>query len=91
LSVIIKEPNQDKKEELSKLLQNFSKDHNYIKDNYGTLLKKYEDQYIAVRNKKVVYHADNLEKLVEKIKLNDDEVNKYVIDYLTSKDVCYLY
>lgn len=89
MPILIGKP-QDEKELMKRLLR-YSKDHNWIKDNYERLFEQYPMKYIAVKNKRVRYIAESMEKLVSKIIKDGNIPGNYAIDYLTNEKCNYLF
>ena len=77
-------------EELMKKLREYTRDHNWIKDNYQTLHKQYGERYIAVKNQKIVADGKDVEELKTKLE-HLGNLSEYVIEYLTEKPCNYLY
>ena len=77
-------------EELMKKLKEYTRDHNWIKDNYKTLYQEYGEKYIAVKNQQVVADGETIEELKAKLEPQGD-LTEYVIEYLTEKPCNYLF
>jgi hypothetical protein len=77
-------------EELMKKLEEYTRDHDWIKDNYQTLHKRYGEKYIAVKKQQVVADAKTIEELKAKLEPQGD-LTEYVIEYLTEKPCNYLF
>lgn len=77
--------------ELMEKLLHYSRDTNWIKDNYMRLFEKHPTKYIAVKNKTVSYVAESMEEMITII-LNDGKIpGNYAIDYLTDEKCNFLF
>ncbi len=85
MPIVISRP-KNETELVEKLLQ-YSRDTNWIKDNYLCLFEQYPMKYIAVKNQKVLYIADSMEEIISKITGDGKLPGNYAIDYLTD-EVC---
>jgi len=57
----------NKNDKITDELLAFSADHVWINDNLDTLLEQYSDQWIAVKNCKVIASDPDLEDLISKL------------------------
>lgn len=67
------------------------KDFLWIFGNEQELRKKYSNKYIAVKNKKVVFANDTMEKLMNQINSAHKRVFDYAIHYITEKPSNFLF
>ncbi len=56
-----------KRSELTKKLLSFEADHVWVSENFETLLKQYAEQWIAVKDGKVIASAPDLTELLSKL------------------------
>jgi len=59
-------------DEMSKRLDDFAADHVWVNENMGALLKGYAEQWIAVKDRKVIASDSDLDLLISRL---DDPAN----------------
>ncbi|MCW4049811.1 MAG: DUF5678 domain-containing protein [Candidatus Bathyarchaeota archaeon] len=89
MSLLVEKPEYER--ELMKKLNRYSRDQNWIKDNYKKLLKKHGSNYIAVKNKKVIEVGENIEELIHKLKKLGEDPSECSIEFLTDKECNFLF
>ncbi|WXG43072.1 MAG: DUF5678 domain-containing protein [Promethearchaeati archaeon SRVP18_Atabeyarchaeia-1] len=62
----------------------------WIASNFGGLAKQYADKYIAVKNRSVVDSDKNIIHLIGKLKKKYDDLDDFVIQYMTEKPIIFL-
>ena len=89
MPILIGRPKQET--ELMKTLSQYSRNHNWIKDNYTHLLGLHPRKYIAVRAREVMYVADSMEEIISAITDEGKIPGDYAIDYLTDEECNFLF
>ena len=89
MSILVGNPEHEK-ELMEKLLQ-YSRDQNWIRDNYSRLFDQHPMKYIAVKNQEVHHVADSLKGLISKIIRSGNIPGNYAIDFLTDEKCNYLF
>ncbi len=74
-----------------KLLKEFEADSVWVKSHKGDLRDEYANQFVAVRDRKVIESDENLEKLIDKLKSKNIDPSFIVIDFVPEKDVVVIY
>ncbi len=70
------------------VLENFEENDNWLMENYGTLKRQYNNQWVAVLNKAVVDHDPDLKILVKRLRARYAAVyNQIAVDYVTSEEI----
>ncbi len=62
-------------------LRAFETDHKWVNDNLETLLRKYADQWIGVKNGQIIASAPELESLISKL----DDPAYTCVEFITSE------
>lgn len=68
--------------ETTKKFIQWCKDGDWISDNYWELLSKYENEWIAVKDSKVLDHDSNIYKLLLCLKNKYDSLNEIQTQYI---------
>jgi hypothetical protein len=87
--VQLKEPRYEK--DLMDRLSKYSRDYNWIKDNHSELLKEYPRKYIAVRNRKVLYHGETMKELIDRMQVRSEDPSEFAIEFLTDEKCTFLF
>ena len=75
-------------ESVADVLTIFEENDKWLSENYDSLKKQYNNQWVAVLNKAVVDHDADLKSLVKKLKTQyPKEYNEIAVDYVTSEDL----
>jgi hypothetical protein len=70
------------------ILLNYEDNAKWLSNNYERLKKKYNDEWVAVLDKKVIDHDADLAKLVKRLKQQHLKVyNQIAVEYVTTKEV----
>ena len=79
------------KEEFQKKFEQYKESVASIEANRDELLKKYDNEWIAVYNRKVVAHAKKLQELIQKVEPTGLPTNEVLIEFISSRKVLTLY
>jgi hypothetical protein len=63
----------------------YAKDSEYLHSHYSDYLKKYDQQYIAIKNKEVVAHSENIDELKNQLNSKNMELGSALIEYIRDK------
>lgn len=74
-----------KSAQILKNLHNFNKDSDWISDNLDELRKEYADQYIAVRDSKVIDHDAELHKLLQRLREKNIDPGEIPVDFISKE------
>ncbi len=66
-------------------LKEFEEDSEWLNDNYNTLLLDYNNEYVALRNKTIVKHDADLDKLKEKLNEVNIKLDKVLVEFIRDK------
>jgi len=70
------------------ILLNYEDNAKWLSKNYERLKKKYNDEWVAVLDKKVIDHDPDLAKLVKRLKQQHANVyNQIAVEYVTTKEL----
>ncbi|MDP2901003.1 MAG: DUF5678 domain-containing protein [Candidatus Bathyarchaeota archaeon] len=89
MAILVAKPLHDK--HLEAMYKRYAQDYNWIHDNYGDLIKKYPEKYIAVLDKNVKYVSDTIIELVSQISVKGKQPTDYAIEFITKKQRNCLY
>lgn len=87
--VYFNEPMYDRN--LMERLMLYSRDYNWIMGHYAELVKEYPRMYIAVRNKKVLYHVETMKKLIDRMKAKSEDPSGFAVAFLTEEKCSFLF
>lgn len=73
--------------EATSLLRRFDESVKWFEENYNSLKKKYDGNYVAVDDRKVVGYNTDLRKLVKNLKHEGIDPRNTLIEYVTNKKV----
>ncbi len=68
------------------LLKESESDLEWYRDNSNQILKNFEGELIAIKNRKILAHAPNMEVLLSKIKEKNESVEEVLIEYIYPKN-----
>jgi hypothetical protein len=68
-------------------LQELRKDGEYLKGSYNRLKTQFENQYIAIKNQKVIGHNTDLNQLITSIKAKGLDPASILIEFLHPRDI----
>lgn len=57
----------------------------WLKENYGSLKRKYDKLWIVIRDRKVVKSASTFDEIMRTVKKHDP--NKILVEYITSEPI----
>jgi hypothetical protein len=70
------------------ILLNYEDNAKWLSKNYARLKKKFNDEWVAVLDKKVIDHDADLAKLVNRLKQQRWNVyNQIAVEYVTTKEL----
>jgi hypothetical protein len=70
------------------ILLNYEDNAKWLSKNYARLKKKFNDEWVAVLDKKVIDHDADLAKLVNRLKQQRGNVyNQIAVEYVTTKEL----
>jgi hypothetical protein len=78
-------------EEFKRRREEFSRDLAFIENNRGSLLKEYEEQWIAVYGSKVVAHGRDYSKVLFELEREGMPVGQIPIKFLSNRKIRALY
>lgn len=81
MSILLSEPSIDNG--LMYRLHRQSRDRDWIKDNYRSISKKLNGNYVAIQNKEVIFHSESVIELMSLILDNGHSTDDFVIEYLS--------
>lgn len=87
--VQLKEPRYEK--ELMDRLKLYSRDYNWVRDNYSELVKQYPQEYIAVKNMKVRYHEKTMKELIDRMQTRSEKPSEFAVEFLTDEKCAFLF
>ncbi|MHA1269511.1 MAG: DUF5678 domain-containing protein [Candidatus Helarchaeota archaeon] len=61
----------------------------WVKNNYNNLKNKYNNYFIAVKDKKIIDSGQKLDNLLKRINSQYPDDNEIVIEFISKKDICY--
>ena len=70
-----------------KLLEKFQQDNRWLAENYHWLREKYVNEFIAVKDKKVIDHDANFNKLIERLEEKGEDLGRIVIEFMPPEDL----
>jgi hypothetical protein len=76
--------------ELLKKLHRLTEDYIWIRDNMKALAVDYDNQYVAVIDKEVLYSGKNVYNLITQIKADGKDVDAYAMDFVSKEPRRYL-
>ncbi len=76
--------------QILELLKASEEDSKWLSEEYEKLRSKYEGKVFAVRNKKVVCHADTVEELTDKLQRTGENVGFVLIETIPPKDLSFI-
>jgi hypothetical protein len=68
-----------------KLLSEFVKNGEYLHTHYNELLKKYDHQYVAIKNQKVFRYAKTVDELESLLKKEKIELGTILTEFIRDK------
>lgn len=71
--------------EKSELFQISRKNTEWLKENYESLKRKYDNRWIMIKNEKVIKSASTFDEIMNTIRKHDP--NKILVEYIQSKPV----
>lgn len=74
------------KSEFQELL-NVQKDAEYLKKSYDSLKKNYENQYVAIKDGKVIAHDKNIDIVLKYLRNKKINPSNILIEFLHPKDM----
>jgi hypothetical protein len=87
--VQLKEPRYEK--DLMDRLKLYSRDYNWVRDNYSELVKQYPQEYIAVKNMKVRYHEKTMKELIDRMQTRSEKPSEFAVEFLTDEKCAFLF
>ena len=69
----------------------YTRDFNWILENMESLIRDFPDTYIAVKEHEVKYWNKNVDKLISKIKDDGNDIDDYVIEFITTQELKFLF
>jgi hypothetical protein len=70
------------------VLSSYEENAKWLSRNYEQLKKEYNNEWVAVLNKKVIDHDPDSAKLVKRLKQQHSNVyNQIAVEYVTTKEV----
>ena len=70
------------------ILSNFEANAKWLRENYETLKKDFNNEWVAVLNQAVIAHDSDLTKLVKRLKTRySKDYNKVAVDYATAEEL----
>lgn len=79
------------KKELQRKFEQYRESVAFIEKNRNKLLKKHDNEWIAVYNCKVVAHAKKLQELIQKVEPTRLPTNEVLVEFISSRKVLTLY
>jgi hypothetical protein len=68
-------------------LQELQKDSEFLRSSHDRLKKQFENQYIAIKNQKVIDHNSNVEQLIKNIRAKNLDPALTLIEFLHPRDM----
>lgn len=87
--VQLKEPRYEK--DLMDRLRLYSRDYNWIRDNYSELVKQYPREYVAVRDMVVRYRGKTMKGLIDRMQARGEKPSEFAIEFLTDEKCAFLF
>jgi len=72
-------------------LKLYSRDYNWVRDNYSELVKQYPQEYIAVKNMKVRYHEKTMKELIDRMQTRSEKPSEFAVEFLTDEKCAFLF
>jgi len=72
------------------ILRSFAENRKWLYQNYTSLAKKYNNKFVAVKDKKVIAVEDTLEALFNTLKKKGIDAADVLIEFLTLEDILFL-
>jgi ABC-type transporter MlaC component len=69
------------------VLLNVQKDADYLKKSYDTLKKNYSNQYVAIKDGKVVAHNKNIDVILKLLRSKKINPSNVLIEFLHPTDM----
>jgi hypothetical protein len=70
------------------MFSTFKENNHWIIDNYGALLDKFEDEWVAVMNLAVLDHDKELKKLIDRLKTKHlGDYKQIAVEYISNQEV----
>jgi len=88
---IKKQTNSPFDKELLKSYRRLREDYLWIFSNASKLRTTYPDNYIAVENKSVKFSSESMKLLLTKIKESGEQVEDFIIEYMSTRRVNFLF
>lgn len=79
------------KSELDRKFRQYQGSVSFIDENREELLKRYDGNWVAVYNSRVVAHAKRFQELMQKLSSSDLPTNEILIEFISSRKVLTLY
>ena len=67
------------------VLQQLEIDNNWFRNHYTDLQSKYKNQFIAVKDKSIIEHANSLEELLSKLSKRGIDASNILIEFILEK------
>jgi len=71
-------------------LDRLQKDYSWISSNNKKLRTSHLNQFIAVKNQKIVFEDKDFKALLKKIKSSRSKIDEYAIEYVRKHPICLL-
>jgi hypothetical protein len=68
-------------------LQELCKDSEFLRTSYDRLKAQFENQYIAIKNQKVIDHNTDIDKLINSIRAKNLNPASILIEFLHPRDM----
>jgi len=76
--------------QILEILKKSEADSKWVSEEYDKLRTKYEGKVFAVRNKKVLSHADTANELVAKLESMGEDIGLVLIETIPRRDLSFI-
>ncbi|MEM5869594.1 MAG: DUF5678 domain-containing protein [Candidatus Aenigmatarchaeota archaeon] len=73
------------------LIEKMDKNDELVRKNYEELQKKYKNEFIAIKNGKVIDHDTEIEKLRDRLKTKEKDLTTILVYFIPEKNTVILY
>jgi len=71
-------------------LRRFDRDLAWFQSHYDDLKKKYKGEYVAVKDRMVIDHDENLTALFDRLKEKREDISSLVVEFISEEKVEYI-
>ena len=73
------------------LIEKMNENDKLVRKNYGKLQEKYKNEFIAIKDGKVIDHDASIEKLIDRLKTTEKDLTTILVHFIPEKDTVILY